>query len=142
MKKLYWLPLALPLAISPIATIISCSQNPEDNINPDQDWENAFQKFYLRKLEFNYQELDLPADIRLAANQITLDWLWNQKADAIFYQDRIKRNFSAIWDYRVELFDYQDIRSLKIKLNFLKQLPDFRPQISPILEFKIGGFTK
>lgn len=140
MKKLYLLPLTLPLVISPIATIISCSQNPENNINPDQDWENTFQKFYLRKLEFNYQELDLPDNVLLAANQITLDWLWNQKSDAIFYQDRLKRNFSAIWNYHVELFDYQDIKSLKIKLNFLK--PSLRPQISPILEFKIVGFNK
>lgn len=143
MLKKYWLySLTLPLVMTPLASIISCSSNDDDqSVNQDDEWSNRFQKFYLRKPEFSYQELDLDADLESAKWQIDLDWLWNQKLDQIFYQDRVKKNFLAIWNYDVASFDQVNIKALKIKVQFLKSTLTGKPQISPMLEFKITGFT-
>ena len=136
MKKFWYLPWCLPLAISPLATVISCASNNE-SVNQDDEWQNRFQSFYLRKPMFTSKELDLDQDIKSASWTIDLDWLWNQKLDQIFYQDRIKENFIAIWDYQVENFD----QGLKVNVQFMKRTLTNRPQISPILEFKITGFN-
>ena len=136
MKKLWSLPISLPLVISPLAIVISCDSNNE-SINQDDEWANRFQSFYLRKATFTSKELDLPQNVQSASWTIDLDWLWNQKLDQIFYQDRIKQNFISIWDYQVERFD----QGLKVNVQFMKKTITNRPQISPILEFKITGFN-
>lgn len=138
MLKKYWLySLTLPLIITPLASVISCSSNDDQSVSQDDEWLNRFQKFYLRKPEFSHQELDLPTDLKSASWTIDLDWLWNQKLDQIFYQNRIKENFIAIWDYQVEDFD----QGLKVSVQFMRRTITVHQQISPILEFKIVGFT-